>query len=74
MPIFEYRCSDCQVEFEKIVLRKGENPACPQCESLEVEQLLSSFAVASPDGMPTPSPSESGPCACGAPRRGMCQN
>lgn len=50
MPIYEYRCLRCANEFELIVLRASPVPACPACESPELEQLLSAFAVSS-DGI-----------------------
>jgi putative FmdB family regulatory protein len=47
MPIYEYRCSRCAHEFELLVLRTSLVPACPSCDSQNVEQLLSGFAVSS---------------------------
>jgi putative FmdB family regulatory protein len=31
MPIYEYICEDCQTHFEKIVLNKTQEIACPKC-------------------------------------------
>jgi putative FmdB family regulatory protein len=45
MPIFEYRCNDCETKFEKIVLSRSSDIQCPDCSSAHVEKLLSSFAV-----------------------------
>jgi len=45
MPIYEYRCSKCANEFELLVLRASPVPACPSCESQDIERLLSAFAV-----------------------------
>lgn len=45
MPIFEYRCGQCGHEFELLLLRASQVPACPSCESQSVEKLLSGFAV-----------------------------
>lgn len=45
MPIYDYRCNRCANEFELVVLRMSPVPACPACESQDVEQLLSAFAV-----------------------------
>ena len=47
MPIYDYRCRQCANEFELILLPASPVPACPECESADLEQLLSSFAVSS---------------------------
>lgn len=44
MPIFDYQCRGCGREFELLVL-KGGVAACPACQSQDLEQLLSGFAV-----------------------------
>jgi putative FmdB family regulatory protein len=44
MPIFEYICQQCDHHFEAIVLGK-QKAACPKCESKQLSQQLSSFAV-----------------------------
>ncbi len=44
MPIYDYRCRACGEEFELLVL-KGTVAACPACESQELEQMISGFAV-----------------------------
>lgn len=70
MPIFEYRCRDCGTKFEKIVPSSSAAVICKNCESPEVQMLLSVFAVGGERASSAPGP---GPCgACGAPRRGMC--
>jgi putative FmdB family regulatory protein len=50
MPIYEYHCRRCANEFELLVLPATPVPACPSCESEDLEQLLSGFAVSS-DGI-----------------------
>lgn len=47
MPIYEYRCGECNRKFEQIVLRGRalEEAACPRCGSHAVERILSSFAM-----------------------------
>jgi len=72
MPLFEYKCRDCGETFEKIVASSTTSVVCKRCASLQVEKLLSVFAVG---GSSRPeSGLESGPCgACGAPQRGMCR-
>ena len=72
MPIFEYRCDDCDAHFERIVLREPDAVECPDCAGSKTQRLISAFAVARQDsGIGA---SEAGPCGCGAPRRGMCSN
>jgi putative FmdB family regulatory protein len=47
MPIYEYHCRQCANEFELLVLKGSPAPACPSCQSEDLEQLLSGFAVSS---------------------------
>ena len=70
MPIFEYRCQDCETRFETIVWRDSEKVECPDCGAQEVAKLISAFAVST--GSSGELAHETGPCHCGAPRRGMC--
>jgi putative FmdB family regulatory protein len=61
MPIYEYRCKECGVRYERIVFSmSAPAPACPNCQSEEVEKLISV-----PGGM---SGGDSGVASCGAPR------
>jgi putative FmdB family regulatory protein len=71
MPIFEYRCASCGVEFEELQFSAADRPErCRACGSARLERLLSAFAVHSEAATSEPEP---GPCgACGAPERGMC--
>ncbi|MDE3179639.1 MAG: zinc ribbon domain-containing protein [Acidobacteriota bacterium] len=71
MPIFEYQCRDCGTRFEKFLASRDEEITCKTCSSPRVDQQLSVFAVAGQPGS-SEKVSEPGPCACGAPRRGMC--
>ena len=47
MPIFEYRCRACAHQFEVLTLPSSAStpPACPACHSLDLEKMLSLFAV-----------------------------
>jgi putative FmdB family regulatory protein len=49
MPIYEYRCRDCEREFSRLqkIGAGTEGVKCPKCESEKVERLLSSFASTS---------------------------
>ncbi len=65
MPIYEYVCAECGKEFEALVFG-GKQPACPACESVELEQVLSVFAVANGEGARR---EPAGACGtCGDPR------
>ena len=46
MPIYEYKCRKCGNDFELLVF-KTTVAACPKCQSQELEQLLTGFAVSS---------------------------
>lgn len=71
MPMFEYQCLDCGSGFEQLVFGKDEKIVCKKCESRNVEQQLSVFAVVGDRSPGTKV--ETGPCgACGAAQRGMC--
>ena len=44
MPLYEYQCLSCGQHFELLV-RGSEKPACPSCRGVDLQQLLSLFAV-----------------------------
>ena len=68
MPIFEYVCRKCEHRFEKIV-RGGEQPACPACQSKRLEKQLSVFAAATKGARTAPADFRPAPCgSCGDPR------
>ena len=72
MPIFEYRCKDCGTKFEKIVFNGRSVVVCQHCSSKRVDKLLSVFAVSGVSREAAAARQPTGPCPCGAPRRGMC--
>ena len=47
MPIFEYRCTSCENNFEVLQRTTGEKKAveCPKCGALETKKRLSSFST-----------------------------
>ena len=69
MPIYEYVCEDCDANFERIVLNKEQEIACPKCASKKASIQLSVFATAngSNNGSPTKSSTSSsgGGSCCG---------
>lgn len=40
MPIYDYRCNDCDKTFE-LLIRSSSVPVCPTCGSQQLEKLLS---------------------------------
>jgi putative FmdB family regulatory protein len=44
MPLFEYECRGCGRHFEYLT-RDGQSPACPACKGVDLQKLLSVFAV-----------------------------
>lgn len=63
MPIFEYRCEDCNSKFE--LLHKSsvesEEIICPSCNSVNNKKLFSSFSASVGSG----SSYNSGSCSTG---------
>jgi putative FmdB family regulatory protein len=46
MPLYEFECRGCASRFERLV-RAGDSPTCPACGSVDLERILSLFAVSS---------------------------
>jgi putative FmdB family regulatory protein len=46
MPIYEYRCRNCNATFEMLV-RAGTTVICPHCGSSSLDKLLSAPVVLS---------------------------
>ena len=46
MPLYEYRCAGCGSEFE-LLIRGAAAPVCPSCGGVDLERVLSMFAVSS---------------------------
>ena len=47
MPLYDYTCRKCSHTFEALVLGGRSPKACPECQSEEIERLISFPAVRS---------------------------
>ncbi|MFH1807458.1 MAG: zinc ribbon domain-containing protein [Pseudomonadota bacterium] len=77
MPIYEFVCRGCHVEFEELVFHRDESVSCPHCAAETVERKLSAFAIHGQraDGSPVSASSgcsggdcsgcSPGSCSCG---------
>ena len=44
MPMFEYKCSECESKFEILTKNNDDNKvSCPECNASKVKKLFSSF-------------------------------
>lgn len=65
MPLFEYRCEKCDHDFE-VLVRAGEVPHCPTCDSKKLEKLMSVSAARVGGALSITSacpPSDAPPCS-----------
>ncbi|MGH7845493.1 MAG: FmdB family zinc ribbon protein [Candidatus Binatia bacterium] len=62
MPIYEYNCRKCAIDFEHFLLSSQETIACPKCESQDVARKLSVFS--SPGNRRDGEASSGGGCGC----------
>ena len=69
MPVYEYRCKDCNEKYE--ILHKGQEEkdkvVCPGCNSKESKKLLSGFSANVSSSEPSCSTG-----SCGIPSPGGC--
>lgn len=65
MPIYEFRCSTCSHEFERLVFKSDEPVECPKCKGKEVSRLMSACAFKTDAGF-TPATGSSGCSSCSA--------
>ena len=49
MPIYEFHCVKCDIEFEELCLSSNSvsSISCPQCKGVENERIMSLFATSS---------------------------
>src|SRR3989442_15677423 len=67
MPIYEYRCTHCEKEFEKYVSGPATAVACPVCASSNVMRKLSVFGLRAAGSFTPSSTMSTGGC-CGGGR------
>ncbi|MCB9482066.1 MAG: zinc ribbon domain-containing protein [Desulfobacteraceae bacterium] len=78
MPIYEYHCEKCNINFETLVMA-GETPQCTKCGSTEVTRLMSACGFvskgASSGGGEAPTlRSSAGSSACSSCTSGNCSS
>ncbi len=70
MPIYEFRCKACGLEYERLVFSSSEVAPCPECDSADAERMMSMFASKSGEKF-TPS---SGNASCAGCTSGNCSS
>ena len=52
MPIYEYKCTECDHKFEILhrSVSKIEDVNCPKCKSVKIKKLISTFSASVPGG------------------------
>lgn len=70
MPVYEFKCRECDNRYEEYVPRIDGVIDCPACKSSNVERLMSASAILNSVGDSAPSCSSG---ACGLPPGG-CPN
>jgi putative FmdB family regulatory protein len=51
MPIYEYICDACETQFERIVINKSQEIACPKCAGKKNTIQLSVFSAPNGNGV-----------------------
>ena len=63
MPIYEFLCSKCDLEFEKLVFNSSDPIACPKCKGKKVHRMMSTFAFSSGGKFKSTADSSCGSCS-----------
>jgi len=74
MPIYDYQCPKCEIEFEELVFNREAEVDCPKC-GIPVSRLpsLVSFKSKGSDGQPTKSQAGSSCAGCTASTCSNCR-
>jgi len=67
MPIYEYKCSKCGTEFEKLVVN-DRKVSCPECKSKNVKKKFSLFGMSGVEN-----PTSSGCSSCSSSSCSSCK-
>jgi len=62
MPLYEYRCKDCDRQSELLVKSLDAKPECPECGSVQLEKLLSVIGAPVISSAGNSRQSDPGPC------------
>lgn len=64
MPLYEYRCADCQTRFEALrAMADADAPiACPACRSQQTSRAISLFSAIGSEGIITGAASSCSGC------------
>ena len=75
MPIYEYKCNDCNESFEALVMG-GSTPECPSCDSNNLSRLMSACGFISKSSGPagTTQVKSAGSSACGSCSSNNCSS
>lgn len=74
MPIYEFRCNQCNTTFEELCLtqRDTEEVMCPECNNKKVNRLMSAFSFTS--GNKTTSTASTSASACRSCSQTSCKS
>ena len=66
MPIYSYRCRDCQEKFDLLVgvTSKAAEQKCPKCGSQNIDKTLTAFSVRASSSEPSCSTGTCTPVGC----------
>jgi len=64
MPLYEYRCSDCETKFDALrSMSKADMPiACPKCGGQNTHRIISLFSALGSEGIIAGAGSSCGSC------------
>ncbi len=75
MPVFEYKCSDCESKFEILTKSNNEiNVSCPECDSSKAKKLFSTFNASMGSTSYADSCCDTDNCNADVPGIGGCAN